>query len=167
MPVTRTTRRSPTGRSRSWPLPRSHRGPDVRVSGLVGSGGRSVRVALLSYRSKPFCGGQGVYVRHLSRALTDIGHSVEVLSGPPYPHLDDDIALTELPSLDLYREPDPFRLPHLREFRSPFDVLEFGVMCTAGFPEPLTFSLRAWQHLRHRLSYFDILPSKQTLPFGP
>src|SRR3954453_834097 len=126
----------------------------------------NMRIALLSYRSKPFCGGQGVYVRHLSRALTDIVHSVEVLSGPPYPHLDDDIALTELPSLDLYREPDPFRLPHLREFRSPFDVLEFGVMCTAGFPEPLTFSLRAWQHLRHRLADFDIVHDNQSLGYG-
>jgi glycosyltransferase involved in cell wall biosynthesis len=125
-----------------------------------------VRVALLSYRSKPFCGGQGVYVRHLARALTDIGHAVEVLSGPPYPHLDDDIAFTALPSLDLYRDPDPFRFPHLREFHSPVDALEFAVMCTAGFPEPLTFSLRAWQHLRRRVGDFDIVHDNQSLGYG-
>src|SRR3954449_10120738 len=99
-------------------------------------GGRSVRVALLSYRSKPFCGGQGVYVRHLSRALTDLGHRVEVFSGPPYPILDDGVRLTRLPSLDLYRDPDPFRIPRPSEFRSPVDVLEFALMGTAGFPEP-------------------------------
>src|SRR3954451_5684699 len=166
MPVTRTTRRSPTGRSRSWPLPRSHRGPDVRVSGLFKTGGRPVRVALLSYSSKAFCGGQGAYLLHLARALTDIGHSVEVLSGPPYPQLDNDVAFTALPSLDLYREPDPFRLPHLREFRSGLDALEFGVMCTAGFPEPLTFTLRAWQHLRHRVADFDIVHDNQSLGYG-
>ena len=125
-----------------------------------------MRVALLSYRSKPFCGGQGVYVRHLARALTDIGHHVEVLSGPPYPNLDDDIALTTLPSLDLYREPDPFRFPHPREFRSPVDVMEFAVMCTAGFPEPLTFSLRAWQHLRRRAGEFDVVHDNQSLGYG-
>jgi glycosyltransferase involved in cell wall biosynthesis len=125
-----------------------------------------MRVALLSYRSKPFCGGQGVYVRHLSRALTDIGHSVEVFSGPPYPVLDGDVAFTALPSLDLYREPDPFRLPRLREFRSPIDVLEFAQMCTAGFPEPLTFTLRAWRHLKDRSHDFDIVHDNQSLGYG-
>ena len=125
-----------------------------------------MRVALLSYRSKPFCGGQGVYVRHLARALTDIGHTVEVLSGPPYPILDDDIAFTALPSLDLYRDPDPFRLPRLREFRTPVDALEFALMCTAAFPEPLTFSLRAWRHLRSRINDFDIVHDNQSLGYG-
>ena len=31
-----------------------------------------MRIALLSYRSKTHCGGQGVYVRHLSRARPDL-----------------------------------------------------------------------------------------------
>ena len=44
-----------------------------------------MRVALLSYRSKTHCGGQGVYVRHLSRGLVELGHDVEVFSGQPYP----------------------------------------------------------------------------------
>lgn len=125
-----------------------------------------MRVALLSYRSKPYCGGQGIYVRHLSRALTDLGHSVEVLSGPPYPLLDDGVALTQLPSLDLYREPDPFRFPHFREFRSPIDVLEFAAMCTAAFPEPLTFTLRAWRHLAKRVDDFDIVHDNQSFGYG-
>jgi glycosyltransferase involved in cell wall biosynthesis len=125
-----------------------------------------VRVALLSYRSKPYCGGQGVYVRHLSRALVDLGHSVEVLSGPPYPVLDEGVALTKLPSLDLYREPDPFRLPHFREFRSAIDVLEFAAMCTAAFPEPLTFTLRARRHLAGRTNDFDIVHDNQSLGYG-
>src|SRR5690349_1625900 len=43
--------------------------------------GVPLRIALLSYRSKPHCGGQGVYVRHLSRELTALGHEVEVFSG--------------------------------------------------------------------------------------
>ena len=45
-----------------------------------------LRVALLSYRSKPHCGGQGVYVRHLSRELVRLGHQVEVFSGQPLPY---------------------------------------------------------------------------------
>jgi len=134
-------------------------------------GGRPLRIALLSYRSKPHCGGQGVYVRALSRELVALGHAVEVLSGPPYPDLD--VApggrgpvLTRVPSLDLYREPDPFRLPRLREFRSPVDVLEFLLMCTAAFPEPLTFSLRAARLLRGRQGEFDVVHDNQTLGSG-
>ena len=81
-----------------------------------------MRIALLSYRSKPHCGGQGIYVRHLSRELVNLGHSVEVFSGQPYPELDPGVELTKVPSLDLYREPDPFRVPKPREFRDLVDV---------------------------------------------
>jgi len=126
----------------------------------------SLRIALLSYRSKPHCGGQGVYVRHLSRELVALGHEVEVISGPPYPELDPGVGLTRLPGLDLYREPDPFRVPRLREFRSPLDVLEFLAMCTAAFPEPLTFSLRAWRELRGRYERPDLVHDNQTLGYG-
>ena len=128
--------------------------------------GRPLRIALLSYRSKPHCGGQGVYLRHLSRELVALGHTVEVLSGPPYPELDPGVQLTEVPSLDLYREPDPFRLPHWREFRSPVDVREFLLMCTAAFPEPLTFSLRVARLLRARNQRPDIVHDNQSLGRG-
>src|SRR3712207_4111295 len=104
--------------------------------------GRSLRIALLSYRSKPHSGGQGVYVRALSRELTALGHRVGVLSGQPYPELHG-VPLTTVPGLDLYREPDPFRMPRPSEFRDWIDLAEWATMCTAGFPEPLTFSLRA------------------------
>ena len=127
---------------------------------------RPLRIALLSYRSKPHSGGQGVYVRALSRELVALGHAVEVFSGPPYPVLDPGPSLTEVPSLDLYREPDPFRLPRLREFRSPVDVLEFALMCTAAFPEPLTFSLRVAGVLRGRAADFDVVHDNQTLGTG-
>lgn len=70
-----------------------------------------LRIALLSYKGNPYCGGQGVYVRHLSRELARLGHRVEVIGAQPYPVLDPGVTLTELPSLDLYRQPDPFRTP--------------------------------------------------------
>jgi glycosyltransferase involved in cell wall biosynthesis len=125
-----------------------------------------VRVALLSYRSKPHCGGQGVYVRHLSRELVAQGHAVEVFSGPPYPDLDPGVALTPVPSLDLYREPDPFRTPHPREIRDAVDLLELGIMWSAGFPEPLTFSLRVARMLRDRVGDFDVVHDNQSLGYG-
>jgi glycosyltransferase involved in cell wall biosynthesis len=126
----------------------------------------TLRIALLSYRSKPHCGGQGVYVRHVSRELVELGHHVEVISGQPYPELDAGPALTKLASLDLYREPDPFRIPRPREYRDWIDVLEFLHMGTGGFPEPLTFSLRAARLLKARIADFDVVHDNQTLGYG-
>ncbi|QIX26632.1 glycosyltransferase family 4 protein [Nocardioides sp. JQ2195] len=125
-----------------------------------------MRVALLSYRSKPHCGGQGVYIRHLSRELVALGHDVEVFSGQPYPELDDGVKLTKVPSLDLYREPDPFRIPKLKEFRDLIDVEEFLTMCTAGFPEPKTFGMRVAKLIKARRDDFDIVHDNQVLAHG-
>ena len=122
-----------------------------------------MRVALLSYRSKQHVGGQGVYVRHLSRELVALGHDVEVFSGQPYPVLDPGVRLTAVPSLDLYREPDPFRLPQPSEIRDRVDLLELATMWTAGFPEPRTFSIRVARLLLDRLAEFDVVHDNQTL----
>ncbi|GAS90962.1 glycosyltransferase family 4 protein [Mycolicibacterium brisbanense] len=126
-----------------------------------------MRIALLSYRSKTHCGGQGVYVRHLSAGLAELGHEVEVFSGQPYPEiLDPRVKLTEVPSLDLYREPDPFRVPRLREIRDHIDVLELLTMWTAGFPEPRTFTMRAARMLARRRDEFDVVHDNQSLGTG-
>ncbi len=126
-----------------------------------------MRIALLSYRSKTHCGGQGVYVRHLSAGLAELGHEVEVFSGQPYPEiLDPRVKLTEVPSLDLYREPDPFRVPRLAEIRDHIDVLELLTMWTAGFPEPRTFTMRAARMLARRRDEFDVVHDNQSLGTG-
>ncbi len=127
---------------------------------------RPLRIALLSYRSKPHCGGQGVYVRHLSRELHALGHHVEVFSGQPYPDLDRGPVLRELPSLDLYRDDDPFRTPHWREYRDWADVLETAMMWGGAFPEPLTFSIRARRVLAARAADFDVVHDNQGLGYG-
>lgn len=128
--------------------------------------GGPLRVCLLSYRSKPHCGGQGIFLRHLSRELAALGHQVEVWSGQPYPELEPGPELVRLPSLDLYRDDDPFRTPHPREIRDWIDVLEVAGMWTAYFPEPLTFSLRALRALRSRAADFDIVHDNQVLAYG-
>ncbi len=127
---------------------------------------RRLRIALLSYRSKPHSGGQGVYVRHLSRELAALGHHVEVFSGQPYPELDDGPRLWRLPSLDLYRDEDPFRTPRPGEIRDWTDALEVAMMWGGAFPEPLTFSLRALRALRARPGEFDIVHDNQGLGYG-
>ena len=133
---------------------------------MEGEGRERLRVAYLVYRGNPRCGGQGVYSRHLSRELAALGHSVTVFSGPPYPELDEGVELVKVPSLDLYREPDPFRVPKPSEFKSSIDLLEFAVMCTAGFPEPRTFTLRARRLLAARRGEFDLVHDNQSLGAG-
>ena len=127
---------------------------------------RPLRIALLSYRSKPHCGGQGVYVRHLSRELDALGHRVEVFSGPPYPDLDPGPRLTEVPSLDLYRDDNPFRTPRWGEYRDWADVLEVAMMWGGAFGEPLTFSIRALRALTARAGQFDVAHDNQGLGYG-
>ncbi len=123
-------------------------------------------LAYLTYRGKPHVGGQGVYTRHLTKALVDLGHSVEVFGGQPYPVLDDRVLLTELPSLDLFNDHYPGRFPAFWEFKDRYDLLETAVFSTGQFAEPLAFSARADAHLRLRLGEFDLVHDNQCLGYG-
>ena len=126
----------------------------------------SLRIAYLSYRGKPHVGGQGVYTRHLTKALADLGHSVEVLGGPPYPELDDRVPLTKLPSLETFNDHFPMRKPRMFELKNRWDWLENTSFNMGNFPEPMAFSWRAWDELRHRHHNFDLVHDNQTLGWG-
>lgn len=126
------------------------------------AGTDSLRVALLVYRGNPHSGGQGVYTRYLARELVNLGHQVTVFAGQPWPVLDDGTGFVAVPSLDLYRQPDPFRVPLPWEFKSRIDVAEFALMCTAGFPEPRTFSWRIRRELARRRGQYDVVHDNQS-----
>ncbi|MEI2707167.1 MAG: hypothetical protein V9E89_18400 [Ilumatobacteraceae bacterium] len=104
-----------------------------------------LRIAYLTYRGKPHVGGQGVYTRHLTKALVDLGHNVEVYSGQPYPILDERIPLHKLPSLDLWNDHFPGRLPAYWEIKSRGDLIETLSHLKGTFGEPLGFSV----HVHH------------------
>ena len=125
-----------------------------------------LRIAYLTYRGKPHVGGQGVYTRHLTKALVDLGHHVEVLSGQPYPIVDPRVPLIELPSLDIYNDYFPMRMPGLWELKTWMDFAEVTAFSSGTFPEPLAFSLRAWDHLRKRTDDFDLVQDNQCLGYG-
>lgn len=126
----------------------------------------ALRIAFLAYRGKPHVGGQGVYTRHLTKALADLGHHVEVLGGQPYPILDDRIPLVELPSLDIYNEYFPMRMPGIWELKTLGDFAEVTSFSLGTFPEPFAFSIRALQHLRPRINEFDLVQDNQCLGYG-
>ena len=125
---------------------------------------KPLRIALLGYRSAPFGGGQGVYLKYLSKALTDAGHQVDVISGPPYPHLDERVRLIELPSLDLFENGlGSLRLRHLRSWTN---IIEWTSKLTGGFAEPYTFGRRAVKYLKKHGKDYDLIHDNQSLSFG-
>ena len=128
--------------------------------------GAPLRIALLTYRGKPHVGGQGIYTRHLAKALVDLGHHVEVFSGQPYPEVDPRVPLHKLPSLDIYNDHFPMRMPGLWELKSLADFVEVTAFSTGSFPEPLAFSVRAFQELRNRRDEFDLVHDNQSLGYG-
>ncbi len=125
-----------------------------------------LRLAYLTYRGKPHVGGQGVYTRHLTKALVDLGHHVEVFGGQPYPVLDPRVALHKLPSLDIFNDQYPGRFPAYWEFKSLADLVEVGQFSLGTFSEPLAFSLRARKVLKARAKEFDLVHDNQCLGYG-
>lgn len=127
---------------------------------------RPLKICLLTYRGNPTCGGQGVYIKHLSKALVDIGHNVDVISGPPYPHLDPKVRLHKLPNLDMYNPDHLFRPERTRDLIHPINMYEFLNVCTGSFPEPFTFGERAYRYLLKRRMHYDIVHDNQSLSYG-
>ncbi len=122
-----------------------------------------LRIAYLTYRGKPHVGGQGVYTRHLTKALADLGHHVEVFAGQPYPILDDRIELHKLPSLDIFNDHYPGRLPAYWELKTWPDVVETAQYLTGKFSEPLAFSMRVRRVLKERQLDFHLVHDNQCL----
>ncbi len=126
----------------------------------------SLNIGLISYRSNPHCGGQGVYIRNLSRALLNLGHRVEVISGPPDLVLDPGVKFTRLQTLDLYNPEDLFRTPRLEELKDFINLIEWLDISAMGYPEPLTFGMRVKRHLAETKKKFDIIHDNQSLSYG-
>ena len=125
-----------------------------------------LRIAYLTYRGKPHVGGQGVYTRHLTKALVDLGHHVEVYAGQPYPILDPRIPLHKLPSLDIFNDLYPGRFPAYWEIKSWPDAVEVLQFLKGTFGEPRAFSIRAHRALAARVNDFDLVHDNQCLGYG-
>ncbi len=128
-----------------------------------------LRVALLGYRSNPYSGGQGIYLKYLSRALVGAGHQVDVISGEPYPELDPRVRLVKLPGLNLFEAPNHVTALRPRHLLSATDTFEWFSMLTGGFPEPYTFGRRLARHFvrlaRQGIPY-DVVHDNQCLSWG-
>ncbi|MFM2234680.1 MAG: hypothetical protein RL296_339 [Actinomycetota bacterium] len=125
-----------------------------------------LRIAYLTYRGKPHVGGQGVYTRHLTKALVDLGHHVEVFGGQPYPILDSRIPLHKLPSLDIFNDQYPGRFPAYWEIKDWPSFVETAQFLKGTFGEPRAFSIRAYNELSERVNDFDLVHDNQCLGYG-
>jgi len=126
-----------------------------------------LKIAILSYRSAPFGGGQGIYIKDISLALKNLGHSVDVISGEPYPILEDGVNLIKLPGMNLF-ETFIFK-DRLKKFiKSPktfVNIYEFLSTLAGGFPEMYSFGKRANEFLIDNNNY-DVVIDNQSLSYG-
>ncbi|MBV1876352.1 MAG: glycosyltransferase family 4 protein [Pseudomonadales bacterium] len=127
---------------------------------------RPLKICLLGYRSNPYSGGQGIYIRYLSKALVDAGHEVDIISGPPYPQLDDGIKLIKLPSLNLYEKKHFILALRPRHLLSFSDFFEWFAMASGGFAEPYTFGRRLKKYFAENNPQYDIVHDNQSLCYG-
>ena len=128
---------------------------------------KPLKIAILSYRSAPFGGGQGIYVYELSKALNNIGHNVDVISGPPYPELIADIELIKLPGLNLFstfKFRERLKIFFHTKNKSLDDWYEFSSTLMGGFPELQTFGNRAKIFLSDK--NYDAVIDNQSISFG-
>ena len=126
---------------------------------------KKLKIAFLSYRSKPFSGGQGIYVKYLSKALHDLGHEVDVFSGPPYPDLDPKIKLVKIPSLGLYEKNSKFFDVNPTQLLDPINLFEWLSVNSGGFPEPYTFGKRIKKIIKKNLNEYDVIHDNQSLAY--
>lgn len=121
---------------------------------------------MLGYRSNPYSGGQGIYLKYLSKALAEAGHRVDVISGEPYPELDPRVRLVKLPGLNLFAAKNRVTALRARHLRSATDLFEWVSMLSGGFPEPYTFGRRVVRYLTHRRRDYDVVHDNQSLSYG-
>ena len=123
-----------------------------------------LNIAISSYRSAPFGGGQGIFIYELSKALQALGHNVDIISGPPYPNLEPDINLIKSPGLDLFSTfvfKERLSLFRNKKNKSLDDWYEFFSTLLGGFPEIKTFGHRLNKVLAN--SSYDVLIDNQSI----
>ena len=125
---------------------------------------RPLRICIAGYRSAPFGGGQGIYIKYLSKALVDAGHQVDVISGQPYPEVDPRVNLIKLPGLDLFN--NGLRSLRAHHLTSLTNIIEWTGKLTGGFSEPYCFSRRLYKYLKSCRADYDIIHDNQCLGWG-
>jgi glycosyltransferase involved in cell wall biosynthesis len=130
------------------------------------TGVKPLKICLLGYRSKPHCGGQGIYIKYLSSALAKLGHTVDVISGEPYPELEDTVRLIKMPGKNMFEQESRFFALERKDLKSYTNLREWFGVLTGGFPEPYTFGRRVVQRFKRHRPDYDLVHDNQSLCYG-
>ena len=133
----------------------------------------AIKICFLMYHGSMESGGQGVYLANVTRELSRLGHDVHVISGPPYPVLDDTVtehrvATHSFPSMLLDRNAY-FGQRHPLSHLQPLNFYEFASTRFTFSSLIAVFSLRALVKLKQiedQIGPFDIIHDNQTLSYG-
>ena len=128
---------------------------------------KKLNIAISSYRSAPYGGGQGIFIYELSKSLQELGHKVDIISGPPYPELEPIISLIKSPGMDLFSTfifKERLNIFFNKKNKSFDDWYEFISVLFGGFPEIKTFGNRARQLLKN--NSYDVIIDNQSISYG-
>ena len=138
--------------------------PVATMADIASTESQPLKICLLGYRSQPYGGGQGIYIKYLSKALVEAGHQVDVISGQPYPHVDPRVKLIKMPGMNLFETGlGSLTFSHLRSLTN---IIEWTGKLTGGFAEPRCFGRRVFKYLKHHGRHYDIIHDNQCLSWG-
>ena len=131
----------------------------------------SLKIALLSYRSDPFSGGQGIYIKNISEALHNRGHEITIFSGNPLPEVNKAIKVVRIETPGFFETFDS--LDRLKIFSSleknRLNFMDFFETFTGTFTEPVFFGERLVKnkHFQETVDEFDIFHDNQSISSYP
>ena len=131
----------------------------------------SLKIALLSYRSDPFSGGQGIYIKNISEALHNRGHEITIFSGNPLPEVNKAIKVVRIETPGFFETFDSFE--RLKIFTSleknRLNFMDFFETFTGTFTEPVFFGERLVKnkYFQETVDEFDIFHDNQSISSYP
>jgi len=131
----------------------------------------SLKIALLSYRSDPFSGGQGIYVKNVSEALLGRGHEITIFSGNPLPEVNKAIKVEKIDTPGFFETFDS--IERIKIFttleKNRLNLLDFFETFTGTFTEPVFFGERLIKNkvFQESVDTFDIFHDNQSISAYP
>ena len=103
-----------------------------------------LKIAFLSYRSDPFSGGQGIYLKNLCEALVKRNHDITIFSGEPLPDVPQNIRLIKVDTpgyFETFSFKERFKI-FKEKNKTRMEYFDFLKTSTGIFTEPIFFGER-------------------------
>ena len=103
-----------------------------------------LKIAFLSYRSDPFSGGQGVYLKNLCEALVKRNHDITIFSGEPLPDVPQNIRLIKVDTpgyFETFSFKERFKI-FKEKNKTRMEYFDFLKTSTGIFTDPFFFGER-------------------------